>query len=574
MSSMSDFNKSIYILPADTEWLIISEDSNIRDTGFKLIFSNKYFKFLILPGSEDLPEISTGDISAFIFGHIYPRNNVKEGDEIQFKGQFIYIKHENEKLIICNDHFGIQKFFYRPDPVFIASNKIENILNYQTDIVQDRKALIKYTLFNYFVDGETIYKGICYSQPATKIQIKDRDFHISKHWNGIISASAEQPVLKEKVKLISECWLEILEQYSSSFSGDSSLTLTGGFDSRMVLAGLMNQKKTVRTVTFGNPESIDAKNARRISGKLRIPHKTLSDDIQLKENFDRIATDAVRLSGSLLNLLRMNRIWHLKTGLDNKNIFLGYAGSEILRGLYPDGLLQSEFFLNSGKPGANVKELICSILDKHFVEYNQEEIEEAVAEITSSAGNNIHHLLDVVIPLHFGEDMRWLELNGINSVSPFLDVDFYELLARLNCIALLKEAHKQSGSSHFSRIDNPYLPARLIKELYPPLSRLNLGKGYSPSDYIFSKYFAGIKFFINKMLIKSPPVALLFPWYHSFLESYLKNTSGVISNCERLKAIEYMNSLTKFREIDFLPVTKFVNRLIINKITKTKSSVE
>jgi hypothetical protein len=561
MTSLSDSNIPNIIFPPETEWLIISNNAESHHTGYRLIFINKFYRLFVSCGLRNMSEINSENGLNLLFGTSHKRS---EGAEIQFKGHFIFIKCDKEKLVIYNDHFGIQKFFYASHPFFIASNKIENILRFQKEIYQRRSALIRFALYNYFTDGQTIYDGINYSQPATKITLSNGGFQISKYWNGIISASDKQPDFTEKIKLISQLLLKILGEYSATLSESVSLTLTGGFDSRMILAGLMKLKININTFTFGNPQSSDAMNARKISEALKVPHATLSDVNYLRNNFKKIVDDSVTLSGGMLNLLRMNRIWHLKTGTNN-NIFLGYAGSEILRGLYPDGLLQSGFFLNSVNPEIYLRKAICHTLDSRLIKYRSDEIDSITKDISSSTGSQyqIRHLLEVVIPLHFGEDMRWLELNGVKCFAPFLDVDLYELLALFGCVALLNHNKKFSGKSHYSRIDNPYLPSRIIKEIYTPLSELSLGKGYSPSDYIFSKYYAGVKLILNKYFSNSSPVTSLYPWYTDYLESYLNETSHDLLPIERLQARNYLANLKKHREVDLLPVTQLVNRLII-----------
>ncbi len=266
--------------------------------------------------------------------------------------------------------------------------------------------------------------------------------------------------------------------------------------------------------------------------------------------------------------MRLNRITFLKAGCNENDLFLGYAGSEILRGLYPDGLLSSRFFLKGGLKDTDLRKLISNTLEDHFLSYRQEDLEELYFELKNNENlfKQNNHLLQVIIPLHFGEDIRWLERKGINCMTPFLDVDFYEDLAYAGCIPTLGQNEGDLNDSHFKRIDNPQLSSGIINDLYPPLARLTLGKGYSPADYLFSKYYAGFKFALSKYFSTNSYVTSLYPWYFEFLISYLNDHGNEIGYFNKEKAVTYMAGLKKFREIDLLPLSKYVNVLIINRM--------
>jgi asparagine synthetase B (glutamine-hydrolysing) len=553
----------------DTEWILAPAALLLKNEGFIPVFKNDYYiLYFKLSGYTEIKLVREDNNVNFIIGNAIPRLHNEPDSLINVKGHFALIRFSGNQTILANDHFGVQKFFYTENNGIIASNHLENIIALTNQLTYNNVSRMLYLLFNYFVWGRTIFKEIRCSEPSTIIYANGlkitKEAYLKINRTKYINYSHI-----EKTESVSKQLVEILGQYKSQSGDNVCLTLTGGYDSRMILAGLLGQKSKISVFTFGNPESQDAINARTIAKSFNLPYRTFPIGSDLINDFHNITKNAVLSSSGMLNILRMIRMEYFRQAVGpQEDLYLGYAGSEIIRGLYPDGLLSSRFFEEYSVNRYNNESLVKAHLSKFRFEYSESDIGELLL-ILSEKENSMdpfQHLIQTIIPLHFGEDIRWLEMAGVKCRVPFMDIDFVEFLAKMDCISLLRPDEKRIKKNHFSRIDNPQLSASTILKLNKKLGSLLLGKGFSPRDYLFSKYFAGGRLVLKKIFYKKEPVTIFYPWYPSFLEKILSDSEINLIGFDKQKLL-FDFSLEKNKgEIDYLPFTKFYNLFLIKKV--------
>jgi len=537
------------------EWILAPGSLLLKNSSFFPVYNNHDYTLYFKSPSSDLKIIKQDNYTDLIIGNAIPRLHNDPGTFINIKGHFVLIRLSDSQTIIANDHFGVQKFFYTDYKGFIASNHPENIIELMGHTTYDNVSGMLYLLFNYFVWGRTIFKGIKYSGPSTIIYSDGSEIKKETYLR-IDRTKKRNHSLNKTSVAVSEQLVEILEQYNLYDAGNVCITLTGGYDSRMILAGLLKHNSKISAFTFGNPISQDAMNARKIAESFNIRYRSYPIENDLINNFRTITSNAVLCSGGMLNLLRMIRMRYFKEAVSpGEVLYLGYAGSEIIRGLYPDGLLSSRFFENYSLNPNNAESIVKRYLSRFRLEYSVSDFTELLQLLSenTSALDPFQHLLQTIIPLHFGEDLRWLEMEGVKCRAPFMDIDFVEFLAEMDSISLLRPDERKIKKSHFSRIDNPWLSAAIILKLNKKLGSLPLGKGFSPRDYIFSKYLAGIKLVLRKILYKKELVTILDPWYTSFLKEILTDENIYLSEFSKQKLLSDIFYTEPKSEFDFLP---------------------
>lgn len=562
------------VYPSFIDWLLLPNSIKSIDDTFKLIHKNLEF-CLYIKGQNNLTSINHStnpEVTNFIFGNPTKRINTDQGSPFDFKGHFVIISFRKNSIIISNDHFGLNKFFYSVENRFIASNNICHILSFIENRSINRFAELSYLLYNYFVWGCTIFKSVKYSLPATIIEIESGySTERSYYWKDV----KQQLPINSKVKLekeIADYWIEVIKGYGDNQNG-TTLSLTGGYDSRMILAGLLENKKRVNCFTFGNPLSNDAVNATLISKILKIDHTIYPLDNDSKRKFLEDVKIIVKDSSGLLNILRILRLKYFKLSAKKYgDLYLGYSGSEILRGLFPDGLMTSLFYSETFSNPLLIDYRIKYHLQSFHYDFNLDDVNQLREFIISNSDYSGHfkHLIHDIIPLHFGEDIRWLNQQFIFTRTPFIDIDFFQKLLSFGCIPLLKSSENKIKKNHFSRINNPKLSARIICNLNSDLGHISLGKGYSPSDYIRSKYYAGIKLMIKKYTSKPQLVTEFDSWYPGFLIEYLSDNSVDLEGFDKKKVINSISKINGSSEINFLVPTKFLNLFLIKQEFKDK----
>lgn len=556
------------VFPPIYDWILLHNTIRLSDDKFIPIYKNLEYSLYLKGGGNLLDKnikINPSEAN-FVFGNVTKRidNNNSRYD---FKGYFVIISFLENKVILSNDHFGLNKFFYSVDNTFIASSNIKYILKFQKNVSLNKTAELSYLLFNYFTCGETIFKSVRYSIPATLIEIEaDQRLVKSYYWKNFEQTPSKKSTEKYE-KIIAEYWVEILNGYGHNPNG-LTLSLTGGYDSRMILAGLLKSTKNLNAFTFGNPLSNDAINASLISKTFNIDHSIYPLDDNSKREFLENAKGLIKESSGLANILRILRLKYFKLSAKNQgDLYLGYSGSELLRGIYPDGLMTSRFYLESYANPELQESKIIDTLQSFYFSYNKEDIKGLVEIINSNKDNTRHftHLIQTIIPLHFGEDIRWLNQQSIITRTPFIDIDFFEKLVSLGSIPLLRPSESKIRKNHFTRINNPKLPAKVINYLNYDLGHLILGKGYSPSDYLKSKYYAGLKLIIKKNFSKARLVTEYDSWYPQFLKEYLSDSTVFLDGFDKSKIIDTIPDTNETSEIDFLIPTKYLNLHLIKQ---------
>lgn len=573
MTGFQILKSNSVLLAPDTDWLLLPVSTVLNNPDYtELIKNNSHVLYTKSKILKPIQINNAEDLHNIVIGNIIPRMTEKSEKELKIKGNFIIIRISKDEISLLNDHLGIQKFFFTDKKGFLASNDLENIIIYRGDNEPDKVSQMLYLLFNYFVWGRTAFKDILYSEPSTLISIKKGVVAKSVYYK--LSAKHDRVYsFSEKSDKIAEFWKGLIGDYVSKDSSDVSLTLTGGYDSRMILAGLLNSDVKISAFTFGNPESQDVINAKKIAKKINLHFLILPLGREVTGNLPKLSEQLVSTSGGMLNLLRILRLYYFREASELKELYLGYAGSEIIRGSYPDGLLTSRFLLEHFKGNRQLNDLIIEHLNKYRFNYNVNDLDDLINLLNAKLRNYkpLDHLFEVVIPLHFGEDIRWLEMSGIKCRTPYLDIDFIEFLTRIDGLSLLRPSEMKIKDSNLSRIDNPKISASVISKLSKDLASYPLGKGYSPKDYLISKYFAGVKLVIKKYLIRKEMVTVYQPWYPEMLNRILSDKEIIVDGFDKLKLQEDLLQGKRLSEVDFLPYTKFYNLYLINKLFNDKA---
>ena len=182
------------------------------------------------------------------------------------KGNFVIILIFKKQALIFNDQLGIGKFFFeKSEKIYRASNNIEILLKESNSII-NLNSFYSYLITNYYLDGFTLFKDIFYSKPSTLL-VSGKINKDIKYWNH------NQLIVRKSNSSLSSDFTEtvrrVFDQYIDIFNPRNiHLTLTGGIDSRFVLASLLKLKDKITCLTYGNKKSNDQIKSSIICNKL------------------------------------------------------------------------------------------------------------------------------------------------------------------------------------------------------------------------------------------------------------------------------------------------------------------
>lgn len=257
-------------------------------------------------------------------------------------GEFIIVKYDKQSSVclVFNDAFGRLPFYYNiSSNRILASREMKFLVPFLFKINLDKVSLAEYLLFRYPLGKRTLVKDVYRLQPATLIRGNIQNNRILTEsilsWN-LDSKLREKPSVRD-LELLESAFLSSLKNRSKTFSkAVNALSLSGGLDSRTVLAGLVKigTVPLAFTLLSGAYNKGEVSIAKKVSEKMKVKHETfpLKDDVEEQE-MSRLTylKDGV-LSARLSYSLKFHEFMMEKLG-NNLVVYTGTGGDQILPSL-------------------------------------------------------------------------------------------------------------------------------------------------------------------------------------------------------------------------------------------------
>ena len=357
-------------------------------------------------------------------------------------------------------------------------------------------------------------------------------FHhdISAYMSGVSTInSTHLEALQSKVssneKNISQVLLEIVkEKIEGVQNNEIGLTLTGGFDSRVILSALLFLGKKPICFTYGNPQNRDIKIAAKICRTFDLKHLNVSDQPPTAESYLNNVKETLVVDKGNSHLHRAHRMLAIKEITNQhkiKVLFTGHFGGEQIRGLSYNNYFASRLFKGYNEEDLNIKDSIEPILKSYFIRDDYFNKEKLISEVMNlqwmkhtKEKNRLYFLYDLVAKNHHMQDVRIYSQFVAKVIPVYLDERFVKILMQSSHHFMRKKRNKLTSLSH------PKLYCSIISDLCPKLLNIELSNGYKPSDYQKGLLFYGVKRIFNKYIRKSfnPPSFSYGSWYVQFIK--------------------------------------------------------
>ncbi|MFX0134057.1 MAG: asparagine synthase-related protein [Candidatus Hodarchaeota archaeon] len=174
-------------------------------------------------------------------------------------GDYIVLIFDKVKnmFFIFNDALGRLPLYYyykQESGNFVLSREVKFILNFMDKIKFNKLAIAEYLLFRYPLGKSTLIENVYRLEPAKLMQfntvtgnLKIRTVH---YWN-FDNKNIENKNIKEEVNDLVELFLDACKHRKDSFKNFKHIiSLSGGLDSRAVVAGLKEVNAVPTAVTY------------------------------------------------------------------------------------------------------------------------------------------------------------------------------------------------------------------------------------------------------------------------------------------------------------------------------------
>lgn len=491
----------------------ITGDVDFKDRETSSADTARYGEYVLRHNGQGFSR--AGDTGVYIEGYVMPRNDLfrqyghmgrhdlvaglyatyGKSFTDYVKGCFIVIIMKEDRVEIFFDHLGLfRAFYYSSAGRFMMAGTVSRLMEAGVSTGPDRVSLAMQALFHRVPGHFTVYSDISKSGPADYFRLEGGTVNQSVYFKpGDLTAhdTVRQDIKTEDFATLFRSNVINLNSYLKPES--TLITLTGGKDSRTILAALLGAGIKPSGFTYGNPLSRDAVYAGRTARKAGISH-SIYNPPATREWFALEAGKIIAGGDPEINIHRSHRRYAFAmaaTGTGRETAFYaGYMGGELLMGIYYDDLIFTDF-LKSLWGGSPTEHIIDERLKAYFIRTDPQLTGAILERISGMACTDVsltrqmrefHGLFEIGIP-HHAQDMN-LSLSHWNYPCPaYLDIEFLMLLFRSRQSFLYRDV---STANPVKRHKLFSLNMRLQHLLYPELDSVPFGKrgSYSNSEYL------------------------------------------------------------------------------------------
>jgi asparagine synthase (glutamine-hydrolysing) len=266
-----------------------------------------------------------------------------------FSGVLVDLR--EQKFVLFNDRYGINRIYYHENASgFYFSSEAKALLKILPGTRQlDLRSLGELLSCDAILQNRSLFSGISLL-PGGSAWVFSRKQPVKKKTYFKRDAWESQPELTESdfYEKLKETWIRVLPKY---FLGKQpiGLSLTGGVDSRMILAWAPRSPGTLPCYTWGGKyrDCADVKIARRAAKLCQQPHKTIPVDAEFLSEFPALAERAVYISDGTMDVTGALDLYVQRLAREIAPVRInGVCGGELLRRLvmFKPSPLRQDFF--------------------------------------------------------------------------------------------------------------------------------------------------------------------------------------------------------------------------------------
>ncbi|MDD3534858.1 MAG: hypothetical protein PHC50_01740 [Candidatus Cloacimonetes bacterium] len=419
---------------------------------------------------------------------------------------------KRDRLWIANDLFGFYPLYsYRSDRAIVFASKQSSIL--ATGLIKqprfDYTSFAEHLLFNYTISNNSFIEGISSLPAAQEILIHAGKIDQRKYQSYLALMAEAALNKKESFHRLNSSLEKACNRIMAYTDTTVNMSLTGGWDSRLVLSYLIkNHKDRLKLYSFGAAQAPDITVPQHISSSESLDYTPyILDDHYLQSHFKTAAHDTVMLSEGSRNYKRTHYLYAIQKVAENSlDLITGIFGDEVIKVGRPQGgavisknivrLLQNGFAIDIELKN-EIKD-VCTLIAS-FWSVDVEALYQGLITRIQNLGtqycamgeSNWQHLLfrfDINLRKYFGAEAASYN-DYVNCYSPFTDNHFFFDYLKSSYSA---HRHPFSASNIFAKLNSTHLYAKLVQCQYPALLDYPSSRGYNMRQALSYFNYLGI----------------------------------------------------------------------------------
>ncbi|TAM96046.1 MAG: asparagine synthase [Rhodanobacteraceae bacterium] len=190
-------------------------------------------------------------------------------DEAELRGNFALFLRAGTRCLLMNDALGFVRVYVSADRLFYSTSWLAACA-YSGRVELDDAAVAEYVLLGASHSNRTPARGVTILPLARAFDLAQG--RLLERLPGGFSGVARPPVSFDgAVEAICDCLRAVFTEASAAFPGGIRAALSGGFDSRLIVAGLLACGNRPELFVYGDSASEDVAIARSVAGVAGLP---------------------------------------------------------------------------------------------------------------------------------------------------------------------------------------------------------------------------------------------------------------------------------------------------------------
>lgn len=267
--------------------------------------------------------------------HMYEEEGISFLKELNGWFSGVLIDLQNNKIILFNDRYGMQKIFYHENQdAFYFSSEAKALLKVCPELRElDMQGVSEMLSCNCVLENRTLFKDICLLPVSSAWTFQDNKIKKDTYFDP--ATWENQPWLEKSFfyERLQETFKKILHRYFRA-NQKIGISLTGGVDTRMIMANMDMPPDKYPCYTFGGMyrNSFDVTISRKIAEATGQTHNNIKLDMNFLKNFSDYAERTIYITDGYLDVSGTPEIYVNRMARDIAPIRLtGNFGGEVMR---------------------------------------------------------------------------------------------------------------------------------------------------------------------------------------------------------------------------------------------------
>jgi asparagine synthase (glutamine-hydrolysing) len=245
-----------------------------EDERYVLAFEGELYNAEALQKELGLANLQgdAAEIQAFVVLHALRRWGVAALNRFNGLFQLALWDSQQQELIVSGDRGGLRPIYLaQQKDKFAFAPEVKALLTLPWVSREiDYRGILSFLRHGFCLGQHTFFQNVRVLPPGAFAVFRQGQLQIRRYWKMDFQERAPYSEKKIRQRFV-ETWTEVMQEQTS---GDYhfGLPLSGGVDSRLILASLLAQGKNVLTFTMGKPGCEDAELAQRLAETAKYPN--------------------------------------------------------------------------------------------------------------------------------------------------------------------------------------------------------------------------------------------------------------------------------------------------------------